>query len=54
MTVVWTAPDGVTGITSYDLRFILTSAMGFTLSDRLDAGTHYIKVTRSGGDSTGG
>ena len=28
--------------------------MGFTLADRLDAGTHYIKITRSGGDSTGG
>ncbi len=28
--------------------------MGFTLADRLDAGTHYIKVTRSGGESTGG
>ena len=29
-------------------------AKGFTLSDRLAAGTHYLKVTRSGGDSTGG
>ena len=28
--------------------------MGFMLSDRLEAGTHYVKVTRSGGDSTGG
>ena len=26
LTVVWTAPDGVTGITAYDLRWILTSA----------------------------
>ena len=29
-------------------------SMGFTLSGLLDAGAHYIKVTRSGGDSTGG
>ncbi len=27
---------------------------GFTVSDRLSAGTHYLKVTRSGGESTGG
>ena len=26
LTVVWTAPSGVTGITAYDLRWILTSA----------------------------
>ena len=26
LTVVWTAPEGVTGVTAYDLRWILTSA----------------------------
>ena len=26
LTVLWTAPSGVTGITAYDLRIILTSA----------------------------
>ena len=38
----------------FEQAFEADGPMGFVLSDRLDAGTHYIKVTRSGGDSTGG
>ena len=38
----------------FEQDFTAGGPMGFTLADRLDAGTHYIKVTRSGGESTGG
>ena len=38
----------------FEQTFGMDDPMGFTLSARLDAGTHYIKVTRSGGESTGG
>ena len=38
----------------FEQDFLSDGPMGFTLSDRLDAGTYYIKVTRSGGDTTGG
>ena len=38
----------------FEQDFPFDGPMGFTLSDRLDAGTHYIKITRSGGDNTGG
>ena len=38
----------------FEQDFRSDGPMGFTLADRLDAGTHYIKVTRSGGESTGG
>ena len=38
----------------FEQTFGMGDPMGFTLSARLDAGTHYIKVTRSGGDNTGG
>ena len=38
----------------FEQDFRADGPMGFTLSERLDAGTHYIKVTRSGGDNTGG
>ena len=38
----------------FEQDFTSDGPMGFTLADRLDAGTHYIKVTRSGGESTGG
>ena len=38
----------------YEETFTSDGPMGFTVADRLDAGTHYLKVTRSGGDMTGG
>ena len=38
----------------FEHTFTADGPIGFTLSDRLEAGTHYVKVTRSGGDSTGG
>ena len=38
----------------FEHTFTGDGPIGFTLSDRLEAGTHYVKVTRSGGDSTGG
>ena len=38
----------------FEQDFEAGGPMGFVWSDRLEAGTHYIKVTRSGGDSTGG
>ena len=38
----------------FEQDFQFDGPMGFTLADRLDAGTHYVKVTRSGGDNTGG
>ena len=38
----------------FEHAYTADGPMGFMLSDRLEAGAHYIKVTRSGGDSTGG
>ncbi|MYF94680.1 MAG: S8 family serine peptidase, partial [Holophagales bacterium] len=38
----------------FEQDFTSDGPMGFTLADRLDAGTHYLKITRSAGDTTGG
>ncbi len=38
----------------FQQTFTTDGPMGFTVSARLAAGDHYLKVTRSGGDSTGG
>ena len=38
----------------FEEDFLAGGPMGFTLADRLGAGTYYLKVTRSGGESTGG
>ncbi len=49
LTVVWTAPSGVTGVTAYDVRFILTSAdetvdANWTVKDDAwtSGGLHYL------------
>ena len=51
LTVAWTAPSGVTGITAYDLRYILTSAdetvdANWTVLDSVwTAGPHHYVLT---------
>ena len=57
LTVVWTAPSAVTGITAYDLRYILTSAdetvdANWTLLDSVwTAGPHHYVLTGLTDDS---